>query len=208
MGEPSFNPAVLEALNQLPGKYTWNEFIPSLSTIAPVGTGKFFDRLIEIKKEKYPYTFQLQFSLHSTSPEQRDLWMPVRKWSFQQMAEYGSRFHDDGGQKITLNFAVSTESIIDPRVLREYFSPALFIIKLTPVNPTYKAQQNQIESALSGMEQIGLELVDNLKAMGYEVIVSIGEMEENRIGSNCGQYLQAYLKNCEKLPGAYSYGVV
>ncbi|GAH48580.1 unnamed protein product, partial [marine sediment metagenome] len=39
------------------------------------------------------------------------------------------------------------------------------------------------------------ELVGRFKEWGFEVILSIGEMEENRIGSNCGQYVTKYLKN-------------
>ena len=47
------------------------------------------------------------------------------------------------------------------------------------------------------------EVVDDLRGRGYEVIVSIGELEENRIGSNCGQYLKRYLDSRKKLDGGY-----
>jgi len=207
MGEPSFNPAVLEVLEKLPSIYTWNEFIPSLSTIAPQGTDKFFERLLHIKKELYPDTFQLQFSIHSTSPRQRDRLIPVRKWDCRHIARYGEKFYNDGGKKITLNFAVSKDSIIEPKPLLKYFNPDVFLIKLTPVNPTFKARKNKIQSHDLNEDQYFMEIVEKIKDAGFDTIVSIGELEENRIGSNCGQYLQTYLKNCDKLPDSYTYKI-
>jgi 23S rRNA (adenine2503-C2)-methyltransferase len=194
MGEPSFNPNVLQLLEDLPGLYNIPGFIPSLSTIAPRGTNSFFNRLLEIKKAKYPLSFQLQFSLHSTDKSQRTQFIPVHKWEFHEMARYGKRFFDPGGKKITLNFALSTVSIIDPDVLIRYFNPDQFIIKLTPLNPTFKASGNKLLSLITP-ENSHYEIADQLEEKGYEVILSIGEWEENQIGSNCGQYMQACLNN-------------
>ena len=204
MGEPSFNMQVLRVLEDLPDIYNIPGFIPSLSTIAPKGTSNFFNRLLEIKKRKYAHSFQLQFSLHSTDKSQRDQLVPVKKWDFNEMANYGKQFFDPGGRKITLNFALSKVSIIDPAVLIRHFDPELFIIKLTPVNPTFKASSNKIESYITP-DISDYEITGQLKKKGYDVIVSIGEWEENQIGSNCGQYVQACSHNSEKLPEAYRY---
>jgi 23S rRNA (adenine2503-C2)-methyltransferase len=202
MGEPSFNPHVLQILDDLPGLYTMPGFIPSLSTIAPGGTNNFFSRLLNIKKDKYPHTFQLQFSIHSTDKAQRDRLIPIRKWEFHEIANYGKHFFDPGGKKITLNFALSTTTIIDPDSLIRYFNPDNFIIKLTPLNPTFKAARNNLHTLIS-TETRQFDIMDQLKNRGYEVILSIGEWEENLIGSNCGQYVQALEK--EARPGAESY---
>ncbi len=94
MGEPSLNPAVLAVLEGMPSRYQAPGFMPSISTIAPLGAEDFLDRLLEIKQRLYSGgRFQFQFSLHSTDPELRDEIIPVRKWSFQQMADYGERFY-------------------------------------------------------------------------------------------------------------------
>ncbi|MCP5104430.1 MAG: radical SAM protein, partial [bacterium] len=62
MGEPSFNPNVLEVLRQLPRRYHAPGLMPSFSTIAPNGTRDFFDRLLEIKNDYYSNgNFQMQF---------------------------------------------------------------------------------------------------------------------------------------------------
>jgi len=204
MGEPSFNPAVLQVLRDLPGLYDIPGFIPSLSTIAPRGTYKFFEELLEIKKEKYAKTFQLQFSIHSTDKIQRDELVPVRKWDFYEIAAYGKNFFDPGGRKITLNFALSTSTLVDPVALLKHFSPEYFIIKLTPVNPTFKASKNNLQSLITDQPR-EYEIKEKLEAFGYEVILSIGEWEENRIGSNCGQYVKAVINSCEEIPEAYTY---
>lgn len=193
MGEPSFNPNVLQLLEDLPQLFHIPGFIPSLSTIAPRGTNSFFNHLLEIKKDKYPTNFQLQFSLHSTDKNQRNQFVPVHKWEFWEMARYGKRFFDPGGKKITLNFALSTVSVIDPEVLVRYFDPEFFIIKLTPLNPTFKAAGNKLHSLITP-ENSHYEIKEQLELKGYEVILSIGEWEENLIGSNCGQYVQACTK--------------
>ncbi|MFH2034997.1 MAG: radical SAM protein, partial [Candidatus Zixiibacteriota bacterium] len=45
MGEPSFNADVLEVLKQLPERYLAPGLTPSVSTVAPMATDKFFDEL-------------------------------------------------------------------------------------------------------------------------------------------------------------------
>ena len=203
LGEPSFNQNVLSVLDKLPNLFEAPGLLPSLSTVAPCGTDMFFERLLVIKKSKYPLRFQFQFSLHSTEENKRDWLIPIKKWDFKKMAEYGNKFYNNGGTKITLNFALSKHSLIEPGILLRYFSPEIFLIKVTPVNPTYRASKNNITSILP--EQKGVELVELLQTAGYEVIVSIGEFEENYIGSNCGQFITTYNKSQDKIEGAYTY---
>ena len=204
MGEPAFNPAVLDVLEHFPSKYPIRNFIPSLSTIAPVGTDSFFERLLAIKKIQYDQSFQFQFSLHSTDENQRNQLMPVKKWSFERMAEYGSRLYTAGGRKITLNFALAKENILDPAALSRYFDPAIFLVKITPVNPTFKASMNGLESLVTPEEK-HYPVIDSLRDSGYEVILSIGEWEENQIGSNCGQYIRSLDETCDVPAGSYTY---
>lgn len=206
MGEPALNKAVLDVLEELPERYSAPGLIPSLSTIAPAGCGDFFNRLSDIKKRQYSEgRYQLQFSIHTTDIKQRDEVIPAAKWSFGEIAEYGDRFFEEGDRKLTLNFALARNMVIDPGVLEKYFSPEKFLIKITPLNPTYTAAQNRLESFIDP-RQPGLgndNLIRKLKDAGYEVILSIGETRENRIGSNCGQYLQKYLDSSEKLEKSY-----
>ncbi|MBN1861473.1 MAG: radical SAM protein [Candidatus Thermoplasmatota archaeon] len=196
MGEPTLNPAVLDVLEQLPTKYDQETLHISVSSIAPrtAAVQRFFDELCEIKNRYYSHgRFQLQFSLHTTDEAKRDELIPIKKWSFEEIAAFGRNFYQpqNGDKKITLNFAPIQGYPIDFDRLSKVFSPDCFLIKLTPVNPTVRSQEGGLQSTIDpNNPQSAEELVKKFKEKGYEVILSIGVLEENQIGSNCGQFIQ------------------
>jgi len=207
VGEPSLNDYVLDVLESLPKLIDAPGLMPSISTVAPIGRDGWFDRLIEIKDKYYNGRFQMQFSIHSTDEKQRDKIIPLKKWSFRQIAEYGERFVKKGDRKITLNFALAKENIAQASVIKDNFDPEKFLIKITPVNPTYRAVENGLNSDVTddGLVLKHKLFVEELRNSGYEVIISVGELEENKIGSNCGQYVQRHLFSQNKLDGAYVF---
>ena len=205
MGEPSFNLDVIKVLRQLPEIYPEAGLLPSVSTIAPRGRDDFFTELKKVKDDLYSNGhFQLQFSIHTTDPQKRDWLIPVKKWDLAEVAEYGNKFYSPGDRKITLNFALSEDAPLDPATLLKHFSPDKFLIKITPVNPTCEATKNQIKSFADNQGKIQ-ELKKDLEGLGYEVIVSIGELEENEIGSNCGQLAMKFLKEKDGTASGSSY---
>lgn len=209
MGEPALNPAVLDMLEKLPNEINAPGLMPSLSTIAPQGTDDFFSRMTDIKNTIYARgKFQFQFSIHTTDQELRDQLIPVKKWDFQKIARFGKEYYQPGDRKITLNFALAEESPVDPEVLLKYFDPAQFLIKITPLNPTYMAVSTGLKSYVDPDNQMDVypELVA-IRDAGYQVILSIGEQEENQIGSNCGQYVQKHILENGGLADGYSYRV-
>jgi 23S rRNA (adenine2503-C2)-methyltransferase len=204
MGEPALNDAVLDVLEMLPGRYDAPGLMPALSTIAPVGRDAFFERLLDIRRGIYDGRFQLQFSLHTTDAVKRDWLVPPKKWDFQAIARYGERFFVAGGRKITLNFALAEGMPLDAAALFSHFDPEKFLVKLTPINPTCEAVRSGVRSLIVG----GVEpeaVISPLRDAGYEVILSIGEFEENHIGSNCGQYIRRYLDGGEPFEAGYNY---
>ncbi|MCX6037309.1 MAG: radical SAM protein [Chloroflexi bacterium] len=207
MGEPALNPAVLEVLEKLPGLYNAPGLMPSISTVAPAASGRFFERLLEIKQANYPGgQFQFQFSLHTTDDWLRDKIIPIRKWTLAEMAAFGERFYSPGDRKITLNFALARQNPLEAGVLRQQFSPEKFLVKITPINPTYRAAENGLASYIDPQASAQQdEIVTALRDAGYEVIVSIGEVEENQVGSNCGQYLRTHLNAEKKMDTGYTY---
>jgi 23S rRNA (adenine2503-C2)-methyltransferase len=209
MGEPSLNSQVLDVLLELPHRYQAPGLMPSISTVAPAGTEHFFNRLLEIKQENYNNGhFQFQVSLHTTDTEVRDRYIPVKKWSFAQIAEFGQRFFTPGDRKITLNFALAQSTPVDPAVMLSFFDPDKFLIKITPLNPTYRARENALVSYVNPLSAgQKYELIQALQDAGYQVILSIGETEENRIGSNCGQYLRTHLSSELPIEDGYTYQV-
>jgi 23S rRNA (adenine2503-C2)-methyltransferase len=207
MGEPSLNDSVLDVLDELPDRYNAPGLMPSISTIAPKGTQAFFERLLKIKNEKYSGGhFQFQFSIHTTDKKLRDQLIPIKKWGFAEMAEYGDRFYNEGDRKVTLNFALAQDVPVDPEVLLKHFDPARFLIKITPLNPTYRATENKLTTYIDPFNENKVyKVVSSLEEAGYQVIVSIGEVEENYIGSNCGQYIKRHLSTSGSISDGYTY---
>jgi len=209
MGEPALNLAVIDLLENLPGRINAPGLMPSVSTIAPHGTDDFFERLIEVKNKIYPAgRFQFQFSIHTTDPDLRDKIIPVKKWGFERMATFGEDYHRPGDRKITLNFALAENSPLDPDVLLRYFDPDRFLIKVTPLNPTYQAESTGLTSYVDPNDKAAVyPELEKIQEAGYQVIISIGEQEENRIGSNCGQYVQKHIIENGGLTEGYTYKV-
>ncbi|UCE80488.1 MAG: radical SAM protein, partial [Methanobacteriota archaeon] len=196
MGEPTLNPSVLEALRMLPKAFDAPGLYASLSTVAPRGGGApdFLEELIDVKNDCYSNgRFQLQFSIHTTDEAKRDEMIPTKKLSLEEIAAFSERFVDldAGDKKITLNFAPAEGFPIDVDVIRRRFDPAMFIIKMTPLNPTVRSREESLRSVIDPkMDDPSRGLVDEFRRNGYDVILSIGELEENLIGSNCGQFIQ------------------
>lgn len=207
MGEPALNPAVLDVLEELPRRYRAPGLMPAVSTVAPAGAEVFFERLADVKDRLYPGgRFQFQFSVHSTDPGTRDRLIPCRKWDFERMAEYGEKFYRPGDRKIALNFALARGIPVEAAVLVRHFDARKFMIKITPLNPTYEATANNLASAIDPFSPAGqISVAADLERAGYEVIISLGETEENLIGSNCGQYIRALLRAGHPLDGGYTY---
>ena len=205
MGDPALNPAVLEVLEELPSRYVAPGLLPCLSTIAPGGSDDFLAKLIEVKRQKYgDGRFQMQFSLHSTDPSVRDRLMPLPKWDYGRIAKYGADFYEPGDRKIALNFALAQSIPVDPETLARLFDPDCFLIKVTPLNPTYAASRNGLQSVSVDLtDDHTRSLVARCRALGFEVLVSVGETAENGIGSNCGQYVTRYMESEAALADAY-----
>ena len=191
MGEPALNPAVLRVLETLPHQIRAPGLLPSVSTIAPAGCEPFFEALREIKDALYPGgRFQFQISVHTTDPASRRALVPVRCLSLPEMARLGERFHRRGDRKVTLNFAPSNQYAVDPAVIGATFDPNHFLVKITPLNPTARMLHTGLTSRVDGEDPLSAHaLVEAFQAEGFEVLLSIGELEENRIGSNCGQFV-------------------
>lgn len=205
MGEPSINDEVLDLLEELPRLINAPGLIPCISTIAPKNRGKFFQRLLEIKQKLYRNGhFQLQFSIHSTDEKTRQSLIPVPIWNFKEIAAFGDQWYKPGDRKITLNFAVEEKVELDPEKLLKFFDPQKYIIKITPINPTNSALTNKLASKITQDMLNNQEVCDRFRNFGYECILSIGEWEENAIGSNCGQFATQYQNGNVKLKENYT----
>jgi len=169
--------------------------IPSVSTVAPLDREGFFESLLEVKQRLYRQGhFQLQFSVHSTDEAKRDQLIPVKKWGLRDLASYGERFFEAGDRKVTLNFALMQGYPVEPKRVAEFFDPRKFLVKIPPLTPTQKAASNRLLPAFDACRENPVpELVQGFKDLGFDVILSIGDLEENQVGSNCGQAVRRLL---------------
>ncbi|MGA1821878.1 MAG: radical SAM protein [Thermoplasmatota archaeon] len=184
MGEPALNPNVIGAIMEIRERYDVPGFMPCISTTAPEGADEFFRQLMKLNHEIFNGSFQLQFSVHSTDEGRRSEIIPIRKWDLNRISEYGEKFHV-GGRKVSLNFAMAHENELDPSVLSEKFSPDVFMIKMTPVNPTEQALMNDL--VREDLVEEELHQIQELRDLGFDVVLSVGDLRENQVGSNCGQ---------------------
>ncbi|MEJ5166718.1 MAG: radical SAM protein, partial [Thermoanaerobaculia bacterium] len=195
IGEPTLNYEILKVLEKLPEKIKARNLIPSISTIAPIRGIYFLRKLKEIKDKNYSGgNFQLQFSIHSTDENKRKWINGAKKFTLREISEFGDFFFKKGDKKITLNFALMEERDLDIEKVASIFSKEKFLIKITPVNPTISAIKNKIPSLwFEDFEKIS-QISKSLKERGFETVESLGELKENEIGSNCGQYIQRFLR--------------
>ncbi|MGB9636567.1 MAG: radical SAM protein, partial [Thermoplasmata archaeon] len=175
MGEPLLNSEVLDALVELPDLCKPNAPMACIATTAPLCAVKNLEKIAEIKEGYFRNgKFQLQFSINSTDEKVRDWLMPIKKLSLQEIAAFGERYWDKTDRKINLNFALGKNIPVEPEVIEKLFNPEKFLVKLTPVNPTKRAEKNGIQSLLSYEGNPCLSIIENFKKSGFDVIVSIG----------------------------------
>ncbi len=194
MGEPALNPAVLEVLDRLPDLVPSPDLWGCVPTIAPNGSEAWFEGLLAVKRRRYRGRFQLQFSLNTTSARQRERLTPYPHQPFVWVSAYGRRFFEPGDRKVVLNFALAAGVTFDPTDVARHFDPSCFAVKLTPLNPTQRGQDTGLNTVLSAAAPGVMErAVGELHALGFDVVVSIGDPREDKVGSNCGQAVRRLL---------------
>lgn len=189
MGEPTWNPHVLDCGKWLHTHMNDTYHIhPVVSTMMPKRNEwlkTFIHNWMRLKNRLYHGEAGLQLSINSTDPKERDTMFRGNASSLDQIARIM-----DGiipvGRKITLNFAVAGYEI-DPSVLKNYFDPALYVCKLTPMHKTITALNNGIQTAGDYTDfHPYLHHEEALKAAGYDVLTFIASTEEDLGRITCG----------------------
>ncbi|MFA6031075.1 MAG: hypothetical protein WC969_14560 [Elusimicrobiota bacterium] len=170
MGEPSFNPAVLKALERLSSEHPG--LVPVLSTVAPACavSRAFLERLRRLRDRRFRRGgLELRFSLLSTDPEARRALVPVRTWSLEEIAAFGRRWARGGRGKAVLSCALPRGIPFDPEVIARTFSPQAFAVRFTPVHPTRRARRNRLFRLWRRPPADLLALSRRLRRLGFEV---------------------------------------
>lgn len=132
MGEPFLNiDAVKEAIRLV------DEYLPGLSVHHYIST-------IGIKGSDFSWVkdnITLQVSLHSVDEARRDELIPLKnKMTIEELGQ----IRTDSNLKITVNMTLVDIEDFDIEVLKKYFDPRYFFIKLSPINPNSISEENHM----------------------------------------------------------------
>lgn len=190
MGEPSFNPDVLDTAKWLHTHLNPEYNVhPVVSTMMPKNNKwlkTFIHNWMRIKNRLYAGNAGLQLSINSTNEQER-----AQMFSNNTLPLYRIAQMLEGiipvGRKITLNFAVADYEI-NPTVLLQYFDPEFYLIKLTPIHKTTTAKEHNIQTNTETYTSYTPyeELEKKLKAAGYDVLVFLASDYEDLSRITCG----------------------
>lgn len=196
MGEPTWNPNVLDATKWLK-THVDPEFKihPVVSTMMPHRNEwlkTFIHTWMRIKNRLLGGEAGLQISVNSTDSVARSFMFKTNACSLEEIA----RIMDGvipNGRKITLNFALGgIVWPIDPDVLLKYFNPDWYLCKLTPLHRTRAVNSKGLVPAGDWTEYAPYaETEAALKKAGYDVIVFLASKEEDESRITCGNAILA-----------------
>jgi len=193
MGEPTWNPAVLECTRKLKREvrpYIGRSLVhPVVSTMMPrrnSNLAHFLAEWMEIKNYDYRGDAGLQLSINSTSESEREGMFSGNAHTLEDISVLAANLDFPKGRKITLNFAVAGYEI-DAQKLRKLFDPRKFICKLTPMHKTAVAIENGIETI--GDYTTPYPYKHHAKALqevGFDVLTFIASHAEDAGRITCG----------------------
>lgn len=194
MGEPSWNPAVLDSAILIKCALPDFHVHPVVSTMMPAKNKNlehFIWKWCHIKNDYYGGEAGLQLSINSTSPEERHDMFSGSAMALCEISEMMKRMEIPKGRKYTLNFAIAGYTI-DAERLASLFNPDYFVCKLTPMHKTVAATNNGIKTDGDYTESYPYEEDEyNLKKAGFDVLTFIASKEEDESRITCGNAVLA-----------------
>lgn len=194
MGEPTWNFDVLKH-----AKVVRKEIFPYLnrsmvhpvvSTMLPRANKNlmlFLQEWCEIKNHNFKGDAGLQFSINSTSDNQREEMFSGNSLSLKEIAILSEYLPTPAGRKYALNFAIADGYEINAEKLLEYFNPSKFMIKITPLHETNSCKKNNIKTSGGYDEFTPYKKAEkDLIAVGFDVLVFVPSHEEDRGRITCG----------------------
>ncbi len=198
MGEPTFNENVLVfakvVLKNLVNLYINAKTIhPVVSTMLPKNNPKLEKFILDwckIKNKDYNGEAGLQFSINSTDDNQRNAQFNNRSLSLKEISKLAKKLPMPKGRKYTLNFAVTSDTILDAQKLSSLFDKDKFIVKITPIHETKSAVENGYNVTTSYDDyDVYRQFEQPLLDEGWDVIVFIPSKEEDSDRITCGNAL-------------------
>lgn len=197
-GEPTFNFAVLgfakNTLRNLVSKHIKAKTIhPVISTMLPKSNKRLEEFLLEwcyIKNEVYNGEAGLQLSINTTDNEQRNEQFGGMSLSLEEISKIADKLPMPKGRKYTLNFAVTSQTVLNAKELLRLFDKEKFIVKITPIHETKSAVQNGFDITTSYDDyDVYRQFEKPLLDEGWQVIVFVPSKEEDSDRITCGNAL-------------------
>lgn len=204
MGEPTFNWSVIEfasrELKPLVESYINAKTIhPVVSTMLPRSNRRleeFLMKWCEVKNEGYNGEAGLQFSINSTDDEQRNNQFNNMSLTLGEISALSKKLPTPKGRKYTLNFAVTSDTILDAKRLSKLFDKNNFIVKITPIHETTAAISNGFDVTTSYSDyDVYRQFEQPLVEEGWDVIVFVPSKEEDSDRITCGNALISMRSN-------------
>lgn len=199
MGEPIYNKDVLKFSKWMIGnKKQFQEetglrvevIHPVLTTSLPKAYKKLEETILEwcsIKNDLYNGQAGFQFSINSTDNKQRSEMYKDMQITLEELSEITKKMPDPISRKYCLNFAYSTDFIIDADKVRRLFDPEKFMCKITPIHNNNACTSNGIET-IGGYDswQPYQKPEEDLRAVGFDVLVFVPSIDEEDGLVTCG----------------------
>lgn len=208
MGEPSFNAANImqflwSDLKRIITPIQADTLHPVFTTMMPRAIKKdilyILKDVCELKNVRYKGEAGLQLSINSTNDEQRKALFRERSLSLHEIADIAASLPMPVGRKYTLNFPVTAETILDPKVLSELFDKEKFIVKITPIHETNEAKTFNLQTQMGYYKyDVYRQFEQPLLDAGWDVIVFIPSIEEDEDRITCGNALLSNVKNIRR----------
>lgn len=202
MGEPTFNPDVLDfAENYLrdivKARIYAKTIHPVVSTMLPKGNKNLEDFLLkwcDIKNISYKGEAGLQFSINSTNNPQRNMMFNCCSLSLEEISDIADKLPMPVGRKYTLNFAVTSQTILEAKQLSSLFDKNKFIVKITPIHETHSAVENGFDVTSTYTDyDVYRAFEQPLLEESWDVIVFVPSKEEDSDRITCGNALISYI---------------
>lgn len=198
MGEPTLNPNVLDfaanGLKPLVNRYVRaNTIHPVVSTMLPKSNRnleEFLFKWCDMKNNEYAGEAGLQFSINSTDDGQRADQFSNMSLSLNDISALAQKLPMPKGRRYTLNFAVTSQTVLDAKRLSELFDKNKFIVKITPIHKTNSATTNGFDVTTSYTDyDVYRTFEQPLILEGWDVIVFVPSKEEDDDRITCGNAL-------------------
>ena len=163
---------------------------PVLTTSLPRKFQKLEQRILEwceIKNELYNGQAGLQFSINSTDETQRTEMYRDMQLHLEDFARIADKMPEPVSRKYCLNFAFSTDFVIDAEKVRKLFDPEKFMCKITPIHNNTACTENGIKT-VGGYDSWKPYQApeEDLKKAGFDVLVFVPSIDEEDGLVTCG----------------------